>query len=72
MSRKSKDSSRKLTSREKEVVGLLTKTGLSYKQAASKLDICEGTMRKHVENVYRKQGVHSRAELTVVLLGNNE
>lgn len=72
LSRKSKDSPRDLTAREKEVAGILTRTGLSYKQAASELHICEGTMRKHTENVYRKKGVHSRAELTVVLLGESK
>jgi DNA-binding NarL/FixJ family response regulator len=71
LSRKSNASLRELTLREKEVAGILTRTGLSYKQAASELDIREGTMRKHAENVYRKKGVHSRAELTVVLLSEN-
>lgn len=71
MSRKQNESPRELTVREKEVASLLTRTGLSYKQAASELDIREGTMRKHAENVYRKKGVHSRAELTVVLQAEN-
>jgi DNA-binding NarL/FixJ family response regulator len=63
---------RELTRREKQVAGILTRTGLSYKQAAFELNICEGTLRKHIENVYRKKGVHSRAELTVVLLGESK
>ena len=71
LSRKRKESPRELTLREKEVARILARTGLSYKQAASELDIREGTMRKHAENVYRKKGVHSRAELTVVLLAEN-
>jgi DNA-binding NarL/FixJ family response regulator len=56
-----------LTSRQREIAGLLSRTGLSYKEVASKLAISEGTMRKHVENVYRRVGVHSRAELMVTL-----
>jgi DNA-binding NarL/FixJ family response regulator len=52
-----------LTRRQQEIAGLLSHTGLSYKQVAAKLTISEGTMRKHVENVYRRLGVHSRAEL---------
>ncbi|HRI68856.1 MAG TPA: LuxR C-terminal-related transcriptional regulator [Polyangium sp.] len=56
-----------LTPRQKEVAGILSRTGLSYKQVASQLAISEGTMRKHTENVYRKLGVHSRAELVVVM-----
>jgi DNA-binding NarL/FixJ family response regulator len=72
LSRTPKESPRDLTPRQKEVAGVLSQTGLSYKQAASKLDISEGTMRKHTENVYRKLGVHSRAELTVTLLAENK
>lgn len=56
-----------LTTRQREIASLLSETGLSYKQVASKLAISEGTMRKHVENVYRRIGVHSRAELMVAL-----
>lgn len=56
-----------LTIRQREIASLLSETGLSYKQVASKLAISEGTMRKHVENVYRRIGVHSRAELMVRL-----
>jgi DNA-binding NarL/FixJ family response regulator len=58
-----------LTSRQREIAGLLSRTGLSYKEVASKLSISEGTMRKHVENVYRRVGVHSRAELMIALSG---
>lgn len=56
-----------LTLRQREIASLLSETGLSYKEVASKLAISEGTMRKHVENVYRRIGVHSRAELMVRL-----
>jgi DNA-binding NarL/FixJ family response regulator len=61
-----------LTPRQREIAGLLSSTGLSYKEVAARLNISLGTMRKHAENVYRKKGVHSRAELTVVLLGKTE
>jgi len=56
-----------LTPRQKEIAGFLSRTGLSYKEVASKLAIAEGTMRKHTENVYRKLGVHSRAELMIAM-----
>lgn len=61
-----------LTPRQREVAGLLCSTGLSYKQVADKLDISEGTMRKHTENVYRRVGVHSRAELMMALRENTK
>jgi DNA-binding CsgD family transcriptional regulator len=56
-----------LTPRQRQIAVLLIPTGYSYKEAASKLKISEGTMRKHAENVYRKLGVHSRPELTARL-----
>ena len=56
-----------LTTRQREIANLLSGTGLSYKEVAGCLRISEGTMRKHVENVYRRVGVHSRAELMIAL-----
>lgn len=56
-----------LTNREKEIVSLLTSTGLSYKEMAFTLKISFGTMRKHAENIYRKLSVNSRAELTTLI-----
>jgi DNA-binding NarL/FixJ family response regulator len=56
-----------LTIRQREIADLLSGTGLSYKQVAASLRISTGTMRKHVENVYRRVGVHSRAELMIAL-----
>jgi DNA-binding CsgD family transcriptional regulator len=56
-----------LSTRQREVTHLLRTTGLSYKQIAAYLDIAEGTLRKHVERVYRHFGVHSRAELVELM-----
>jgi len=42
-----------LTDRETEILTQL-KNGLGYKQIADKLFISEGTVRKHIENIYRK------------------
>ncbi len=50
-----------LTEREKEVLKHLAK-GLSYEQIADNLFISYGTVRKHVENIYRKMQVNSRTE----------
>jgi DNA-binding NarL/FixJ family response regulator len=61
-----------LTRRQREIAGILSSTGLSYKEVASQLDISEGTMRKHAENVYRCLGVHSRAELMIALSGKSQ
>jgi DNA-binding NarL/FixJ family response regulator len=60
-----------LTPRQQEIAGLLSRTGLSYKEVAVQLEISEGTMRKHAENVYRRLGVHSRAELMIALHRDN-
>lgn len=50
-----------LTEREGEILEHLSK-GLSYDQIAGNLFISYGTVRKHVENVYRKLKVHSKIE----------
>jgi DNA-binding NarL/FixJ family response regulator len=50
-----------LTERELEVLEHLSK-GLSYEQIADNLFISYGTVRKHVENIYRKLKVNNRIE----------
>ena len=50
-----------LTMREIEILEHLSK-GNSYEQIADNLYISYGTVRKHVENCYRKLRVHSRLE----------
>jgi DNA-binding NarL/FixJ family response regulator len=54
----------KLTPRQRQIAELLIQTGDSYKEIAHKLGISEGTMRKHVEQIYRIVKVHKRAELS--------
>lgn len=54
-----------LTARQVEVAQLLAKTDLGYKQIADRLGIAEGTLRKHVEKVYRAYDVRSRVGLAV-------
>ena len=56
----------RLTTRQREIAFLLARTGDSYKQMADSLSVREGTVRKHVENIFSLLGVHSRAELTVL------
>jgi len=50
-----------LSEREQEVLEHLSK-GLSYEQIADNLFISYGTVRKHVENIYRKLRVNNRTE----------
>jgi len=50
-----------LTQREIEILEHLSK-GNSYEQIADNLYISYGTVRKHVENCYRKLRVHSKLE----------
>lgn len=50
-----------LTSREIEILEHLSK-GNSYEQIADNLYISYGTVRKHIENCYRKLRVHSKLE----------
>ena len=52
----------KLTAREAETVVMVT-AGLSNKQIADKLFISEGTVKRHLHNIYEKLGVNSRLSL---------
>jgi pimeloyl-ACP methyl ester carboxylesterase/DNA-binding CsgD family transcriptional regulator len=53
-----------LTERERVTLGLICE-GCSNAQIGWRLGIAEKTVRNHVTNLYRKMGVHSRAEAIV-------
>jgi two-component system, NarL family, nitrate/nitrite response regulator NarL len=53
-----------LTKREKEIVDLVC-LGLRNRQIADRCDLTEGTVKIHLNSIYRKLGVASRAELIV-------
>lgn len=50
-----------LSERETGILEQLS-TGLSYTQIANNLFIAPGTVRKHIENIYRKLEVHNKVE----------
>jgi DNA-binding NarL/FixJ family response regulator len=50
-----------LSKRETEVLQLIT-AGRSNRQIAAELFISARTVERHIENLYRKLDVHSRAE----------
>jgi NarL family two-component system response regulator LiaR len=50
-----------LTLREKEILNLLAK-GQMNKEVASALEISNGTVRKHIQNIYEKLHVNTRVE----------
>lgn len=54
----------KLTDRETEVLEQLAK-GLSYSIIADNLIISSGTVRKHIENIYKKLQVHNKIEAII-------
>jgi HD-GYP domain-containing protein (c-di-GMP phosphodiesterase class II)/DNA-binding CsgD family transcriptional regulator len=58
-----------LTDREVEVLRLVA-SGLNLKQAAERLVISDHTARHHVESIYSKAGVSSRAGLTLFAVEN--
>lgn len=60
-----------LTARQKQIALCLVNSGDSYKELAGQLNISVGTMRSHVEKIYRKMGVRSRPELCALLLGTH-
>ncbi|HIP31636.1 MAG TPA: response regulator transcription factor [Crocinitomicaceae bacterium] len=51
----------KLTKRETEILTQLSK-GLNYNQIAENLFISPSTVRKHIENTYKKLQVHNKME----------
>ena len=51
----------KLTKRETEILEQISK-GLAYGKIADNLFISVGTVRKHIENIYRKLQVHNKIE----------
>jgi DNA-binding CsgD family transcriptional regulator len=57
-----------LTAREREVLRLVA-DGLSTREIAAALWIAPGTVRKHLDNVFAKLGVGSRAAAVSVAIG---
>jgi len=60
------DRRRRCTDRELEIVDLLRR-GMTNKQIAQELGIMEETVKKHLQHIYDKLGVHRRA---LVMLGD--
>ncbi len=58
-----------LTSREEEVLGLLTQ-GNNYKGIAAKLFISETTVKTHVNNIFQKLQVNDRTQAVLYALNN--
>lgn len=59
-----------LTARETEVLEQLSK-GLSYNAIADNLILSTGTIRKHIENIYKKLQVHNKLEAVQKAKKNN-
>jgi PAS domain S-box-containing protein len=57
----------RLTTREKEILGLTAK-GMRTTQIAGRLSISTQTVRSHFKNIYPKIGVNSRSEAAVFAL----
>lgn len=65
----SPDSRTLLSQRETEILTEL-KNGLGYKQIAARLFISEGTVRKHIEHIYRKLQVNNKVSAVSVAVNN--
>jgi DNA-binding CsgD family transcriptional regulator len=57
-----------LTPREREVLGVVAE-GLTTREIAATLCIAPGTVRKHLDNIFAKLGVGTRAAAVRVLVG---
>ncbi len=60
----------KLSNRETDVLEHLSK-GLNYKQIAENLILSPNTVRKHIENIYKKLQVHNKLEAVQKAKKNN-
>ena len=67
---KNQDEDIKLSDREIEVLEHLSK-GLSYSLIAENLFLSTGTIRKHIENIYKKLQVHNKLEAVEKAKRNN-
>lgn len=56
-----------LTDREMQVLKFLV-DGLDYKKIAEKLDISPNTIRKHIDNIYKKLHVTSRVQAVTIAM----
>jgi len=59
-----------LTQREVEVIALVTE-GCSNREVASRLNITEDTVKRHLTNIFDKVGMSTRLELALFALKNN-
>ncbi|MCB9363850.1 MAG: response regulator transcription factor [Flavobacteriales bacterium] len=60
----------KLSKRETEILEQLSK-GLNYQQIADNLIISPATVRKHIENIYKKLQVHNKMEAVQKAMKHN-
>lgn len=58
-----------LSNREMEVLELMA-DGLSNEEIENKLYIAEGTLKKHIQSIYRKLGVNNKTNAVVHYLKN--
>ena len=56
-------------SRRQEEVALSVIRGLSNREIAERLFICEQTVKDHLQDIFEKTCVHSRSELAAKILG---
>ena len=61
----------KISEREKEII-LSAIQGKINKEIAGELNISEGTVRRHLENIYRKCRIQNRTELAALFLINKK
>jgi DNA-binding CsgD family transcriptional regulator len=60
-----------LSAREREILGLVA-SGMTNREIAAVLFIAPGTVRKHLDNVYAKLGVRSRAQAVAVTVDRRQ
>jgi DNA-binding NarL/FixJ family response regulator len=65
-----KDGAGRVLSRRELEILLMAARGMSNRRIASELDIADGTVKRHLANMYPKMGVNSRGEAVRMALEN--
>jgi len=55
----------KLTPREKDILDIIAKRGLTNKMIARQLHLSESSIKIHISNMLKKYGAKNRVQLTI-------
>jgi two-component system nitrate/nitrite response regulator NarL len=60
-----------LTERERQIMSLVSE-GLSNKDVARQLNVCDGTIKVHLHHIYQKLAIHNRTALAALAASHHD